>query len=190
MLPQPVCSVVTARNNRRSNHPLKSNYNVLRDIVGVARRRCPVTRVHSAKFNNRGFRWEEALQNNMFPLCLINASVTDAEGIRSRLVSFPPTLFSSVCHIAFPMVLLKKQAGSAFPVFLDLLGCYCFCLFFGGSLSSTPRRLFSFFFLLSQIDLGYKLKCQTAQPGTVKQKAFLCGAIRFTSLLWLALVFF
>lgn len=31
----------------------------------------------------------------MFPFCLINASVTDAEGITSRLVSFPLSLFSS-----------------------------------------------------------------------------------------------
>lgn len=77
-----------------------------------------MTNVPSVKFNNSGFSLEEALQNNMFPFCLINASVTDAEGIRSRLVSFPWTLFSSVCHIAFPMVLFKKQTGSAFPVFL------------------------------------------------------------------------
>lgn len=53
----------------------------------------------------------------MFPFCLINASVADAEGITSRLVSFPLTLFSSVRHIAFPMVLFKKQTGSAFRVF-------------------------------------------------------------------------
>lgn len=51
--------------------------------------------VQSAKFNNSVYREEEELENNMFPFCLINASVTDAEGITSRLVSFPLSLFAS-----------------------------------------------------------------------------------------------
>ena len=86
----------------------------------------------------------------MFPFCLINASVTDAEGIRSRLVSFPPTLFSSVCHIAFPVVLFKKQTGSAFAAFLFfffLLSSCCFYVVFVKYVLQTR-----FFFPLSQID--------------------------------------
>lgn len=66
----------------------------------------------------------------MFPFCLINASVADAEGITFRLVSFPLTLFSSACHIAFPMVLFKKQTGSAFLVFLSARPSLFFLFFF------------------------------------------------------------
>lgn len=68
----------------------------------------------------------------MFPLCLINASVTDAGRIRSRLVSF-----HRLCHIAFPMVLLKKQTGSD-CLFIIFAGLWLFlCLSF---LSDGPRK--------------------------------------------------
>lgn len=76
----------------------------------------------------------------MFPFCLINASVTDAEGIRSRLVSFPSTLLSSDGHAASPMVLFKKQTGSAAPVFLHVF--YSTIVFYVVFLkSNTPCRL-------------------------------------------------
>ena len=124
----------------------------------------------------------------MFPFCLINASVTDAEGIRSRLVSFPPTLFSSVCHIAFPVALFKKQTGSAFPVFIltqpivVFFKC-CFC----------QIRLVDqiFFFLPSPADCWIILKCQTAQAGTVKQQTFpaWCGWFHIAALA-LSVLFF
>lgn len=65
--------------------------------VFIVSRNKLMTRVHSIKVNSSGFgeeeEEEEALRNNMFPLCLINASVTDAGGIRFRLVSFPLTVF-------------------------------------------------------------------------------------------------
>ncbi len=107
----------------------------------------------------------------MFPFCLINASVTDAGGIRSRLVSFPPALFSSVCHIAFPMVLFKKQTGSAFPVFLltqPLLFSCCFC-----QIQLTDQNMF---FPLIQLTGGPQsdvLKCQTAQSGQGKSAVII-----------------
>lgn len=87
----------------------------------------------------------------MFPLCLINASVTDAGRIRSRLVSFPLTLFSSVCHIAFPMVLFKKQTCSLFiiPTWPPLL---FFCFF-------SPHIVFV---VVHFRQPHLKLKCQTA----------------------------
>lgn len=121
----------------------------------------------------------------MFPFWLINASVTDAEGIRSRLVSFPLTLFSSVCHIAFPMVPFKKQVGSAFPVYLFthplLLFHFCFC-----QVCLVDKIYFSTF-TNWPLDLSYILKCQTAQIGTVKEKTCLRRVIGFTSLLWQSL---
>lgn len=93
----------------------------------------------------------------MFPLCLINASVTDAGRIRSRLVSFPLTLFSSVCHIAFPMVLFKKQTCSLFiiPTWPPLL---FFCFF-------SPT-LFSLSYTFDSRTSNWNVKlprlCQTA----------------------------
>lgn len=94
----------------------------------------------------------------MFPFCLINASVTDAGGIRSRLVSFPLTLFSSDCHIAFPMFFFKKKkTGSVFPVYQ----CSCFyALFFFNQicltvLSCTNQNVN----LLSQVLSNSRLWC-------------------------------
>lgn len=84
----------------------------------------------------------------MFPLCLINASVTDAGGIRSRLVSF-----HGLCRIAFSMVLLKNQTGSALLV-------YYFC-----------STIVVFVFLIS---------VWWAPAGPVKQQTFR-GWFHFTS---------
>lgn len=98
----------------------------------------------------------------MFPLCLINASVTDAGRIRSRLVSFPLTLFSSVCHIAFPMVLFKKQTCSLFII-------------------PTWPLLFFFFHIVFVVirfrQPHLKLKCQTATVLSNSALLVWCGLL-------------
>lgn len=119
----------------------------------------------------------------MFPFCLINASVTDAEGIRSRLVSFPPTLFSSVYHVAFSNGLFKETNRISFPCFSFLLSRCCFYVVLS-KLSCRPDYFFHFHKVTAGLLESDTLKCQTAQPGTFKQKTFPQGAIGFTSLLW------
>lgn len=118
----------------------------------------------------------------MFPFCLINASVTDAEGIRSRLVSFPSSLFFPVfATLPFQWSFFKKQTGSAFPSCFSQYRCFfffCCCFFFLRCFHQT--RLYKSA-AWPRLD---KLKCQTAQPGAVKQKLFppaWCVRFHFTA---------